>query len=58
MSSRINSSPVAPPKSATGGIMQHFARELRGFARGDVGEIGDDQVELAVDLFEQMPCRK
>ena len=38
--------------------MSHFGRELRGFARGHVGKIGDNQVEPAFDRVEQMTLPK
>ena len=44
ISSRINSSPRSPPKTRSR-IMQHFAGERCAIARGDVGQIGNDQVE-------------
>src|ERR1041385_248733 len=35
-------------------IMPHLGSELRSFARADVGEVGDDQVESAFGWFEKM----
>jgi len=36
----------------------HLGRKLRCFAGGDVRQIGNNEVEGAVDFFEQMTLRK
>ena len=41
-----------------GGIVPHLARELRELAPGDVREIGDDQLELALDVGQQIAFLK
>ena len=47
-----------PAVKRDGRIMSHLGRKLRGIARGDVGEVGDDQVERALDRVEQMALPK
>lgn len=39
-------------------IVLDFARELRRFASGDVGKVGNDEVVFAVDALEEMALRK
>src|SRR5437773_10276009 len=47
-----------PAIKRDGWIVSQLGRKLHGFACGDVGEVGDDQVEGAFNRIEQMALPK
>ena len=51
-------SPSAPPSSAVSGSCCTSRASVRDLARGDVGQVRDDEVELAGDVREQIALGK